>query len=42
MTDPKSSPIPAAVRDKMEKGVRQRFAVGTTESAQPKMEKPRS
>lgn len=33
--DKKTTPVPAAVQSKMREGVRQRYAVGTTPSANP-------
>lgn len=34
-----STIIPGSVQSKMQTGIRQRYAMGTTESAQPKAEK---
>lgn len=39
---PQSTIIPGSVQAKMQTGVRQRYAMGTTPSAQPKSEKPRN
>lgn len=36
---PKSTPIPAAVQEKMKEGVRQRYAMGTVGLEKPKGER---
>lgn len=35
MADDPKTPVPAAVQSKMREGVRQRYAMGTTPSANP-------
>lgn len=39
--DPKATPIPAAVQAKMREGLRQRYAIATTPSANPEKERKR-
>jgi len=34
--DPKRTPVPASVQAKMREGMRQRYAIATTPSANPK------
>lgn len=42
MTDKSKTPIPQPVQDKMQQGVRQRYAMGTTASvAKPSKDKTR-